>query len=323
MECILRFLGFQPWRRIGHPKEPVLLESDAVLGWKSKEGFFSYCTSPGTDSIHITVVPEGRRVTEPDESGKLDQRAKIVLVGGSWTYGWALSDEDTFGWKIQERFKDKKVMNLGVGGYGTYQSLLVLEQKLHEWTDVDIVLYGFITHHELRNVAAAKWLRGLSRNSVRGHVSVPYVTLEQDRLLRHPPVQYPSWLGRKDSALIALLEQDWVRLQSYQRTRQAPETTQQLLLEMKQLVEKHQSHFLVVMFRELSFKEDKHFNYVNFMKKNKIDYVDCEKKLDESSCVIGDGHPNGAFNTYWAEQIVPKVEAILESTKKSNHTEKP
>ena len=321
-EFVTRLFGFRPWHQRGSPNEPILMEYDPVLGWKSKEGSFSYRTAPEIDPIHITVVPESRRATESDETGRLDQRPKIVLVGGSWTYGWALSDEDTLGWKLQKLFKDREVLNYGVAGYGTYQSLLVLEQQLDKLSDVDIVVYGFLQHHEIRNVAAAEWLRGLSRRGGRGHVATPYVTLKQHRIQRQPPIRYPSWPGHGDSALIALIERDWVDLESRRRTRQSHEATEQLLLEMKILTEKHHSHFLVAMFREAAFDLEKHLRYIAFMKEHGIEYVDCGNVLDDSFRIIGDGHPNGAFNTLWSQQIAPSIENILKRDAVRKHLER-
>ena len=55
-----------------------------------------------------------------------------MVLGCSFVQGWALSDEETFAWKLQERFVRARVLNFGTAGYGTTQSLLALERYLEE-----------------------------------------------------------------------------------------------------------------------------------------------------------------------------------------------
>ena len=75
---------------------------------------------------------------------------------------------------FQNLNNDIEVFNFGVGGYGGYQSLILQERKLKDLKSIQHVIYGFIDHHEVRNVAAGSWLYMLNEYSSRGHVMVPY-----------------------------------------------------------------------------------------------------------------------------------------------------
>ena len=177
-EVLLRAAGFQPWVYTHKDvNEPTMHEPDPVLGWQNKAG--SYLVPPyhpSGQAIQITLLENGQRRTGVNSTA--DAREELVLVGDSLTQGWAISDHETYAWKLQKRFPFLKVLNYGTGGYGSYQSLLMLERQLPGLTRPKFVLYGFIDHHEIRNCAAGEWLQALSSHSRRAHVDVPFVTYD-------------------------------------------------------------------------------------------------------------------------------------------------
>ena len=67
--------------------------------------------------------------------------------------------------------------NFGQGGYGSIQSFLLLEDQIPKMKSPKLVIYGFIEHHEYRNVARSEWLRVLELFSWKGHVKTPYGTI--------------------------------------------------------------------------------------------------------------------------------------------------
>lgn len=134
----------------------------------------------------VTILADHSRTTGPRHDAAAASR--VDIVGCSVTNGYGLSDADTFAWKIQQTHPELEVVNFGTAAYGTFQSLLRMERSLDERPPPRLVLYGFITQHEARNVATYDWLRGLAQTSSRGHVAPPYVTLGAgDTLARHPP----------------------------------------------------------------------------------------------------------------------------------------
>ena len=165
-ETALRSSGHEPWKDLdGHLDMPRMHEPDPDLGWRSKEGRYVFGTTP----IHMTFWPDHARATA---AAPVRADAAIVVLGCSFVEGWALSDEETFAWKLQERFVHARVLNFGTAGYGTTQSLLALERYLEEQKRTQgaaaargplLVVYGFSDFHTGRNIAEASWLRSLAR----------------------------------------------------------------------------------------------------------------------------------------------------------------
>ncbi len=309
-ELALRWMGFVPWAADNRLNEPIMLESHPTYGWQSKEGIYQYSTLPDRPPIRITILPDGSRSSGTTVDAVLDDRPKIVLVGCSFMFGWALTDQDTLAWKLQDAFPDRRVVNFGTAGHGTYQSLLRVEDALPKLHPA-VVVYGMIQPHLGRNVASGNWLYGLSIRSRRGHVSMPYVTLSRGRLKRHGLTQYSSWPGRKYSALITILEKSWAQAITYSRTRQAKETTRQVLLEMKKLADQHHAKFLIAFIGNNRIDPEFQASYRSFAEVNHIPYVDCSLPLDKSMTVPGDSHPNEKVNDHWFNLIEPAIRNLL------------
>ncbi len=301
-EVILRIIGYQPWQFIIHENEPRMHEYNSTLGWRNKAGQYKLAPyESGESEIQMTFLEMGLRKTHERQSNIRDERPKIIFAGGSYTQGWAISDYETFPWKVQERFPSFEALNYGTGGYGTYQSLLTLEQILPVVHDPEIVLYGLIDHHETRNVAPAHWLAALSKYSERSHVFVPYATVDNNnRLIRHQPEAYSSWPFRQKLALISLAEKAFMKVKTYTRKNQKRQVTKKILLQMQELNAKHGTRFLVVML-ELDPEDKRH--YKKFLESNGIIAIDCTSPLSKELTVKGEGHPNGEMNSKWASCI--------------------
>ena len=193
-------------------------------------------------------------------------------------------------------------MNYGTGGYGTYQSLLVLENELPLLKSPVIVLYGYIVHHAARNIAPVSWLKVLSEFSRRGTVHVPYATVDEDgALVRHPPVAYLQLPFRGSSAAIALLEEVYMRTRVRTlKEGKARKVMERVLLAMAATSEEHGARFLVINFQPVRPVTKL---LVKFLEVNQIEYVDCGFPF-EGMTVPGEAHPNGDMNTLWSECIV-------------------
>jgi hypothetical protein len=212
-------------------------EFSSTLGWKNKAGQYNVAPySPGESEIRINFLKSGRRKTYDEQQNTIDDRSKIIFVGGSFTQGWAISDNETYPWKVQKAFPEFEVLNYGTGGYGTYQSLLTLEQSMPALHKPKIVFYGFMAGHEKRNVAPAHWLRHLSKYSVRSHVFLPYATIDKENLLiRHRPEAYTKFPHRDKLAIVALAEKTLNKVKRYGRENQKRSVTEKILLQMQTL----------------------------------------------------------------------------------------
>jgi hypothetical protein len=304
-ELILRVMGREPWRTIvARENEPVMHGPDPQLGWKPIPGRHTVAPyAPGGPTVHLTFLGDGARTTGTTPA----QGDKLVFVGGSTTQGWAVSDEETFPWLIQQQFPAFAVYNYGVSAYGTYQSLLVLEQLFAAPNPPRFVFYGLDEEHEPRNVADSKWLLPLALLSKGGIIETPYVTLDQNGgLIRHAPEGYPRWPGREYSALITQIQHNYANVSGRIRAPQARAVTERLLVEMRDLVERHGSRFAVILFH---LPPPAREHYVAFLSRHGVDFVDCSFPITAEYRVRGDHHANGAMHVRYADCITAKMRA--------------
>ena len=305
-EGLLRLAGYHPWQYQDlYSKEPTVHEPDHVLGWRNKPGRYM-CPpyAPPGPPIRLTFLPDGRRRSAP---GPVAASSQCLIVGGSYSQGWAVSDEETYAWKLQELRPDVQILNYGTGGYGTHQSLLLLERELPALPSAKVVVYGFMYHHEVRNVAPASWLWLLMSYSKRAHLSVPYATCHASKgLVRHPPEHFPVLPFREHSAVVAELEGAYATITSWRRSRQEREVTEQLLLEMDTVCRNHGVRLFVAM---LDFEVELKRHYMAFLQRHGVHVIDCVFPLTNNMRVAGEGHPNGRMHARWAACIADSITA--------------
>jgi hypothetical protein len=95
----------------------------------------------GDYSIHIRTDASGFRL---GKLGQVDFAGKLVLLAGdSFTFGWGASTTETFASFLDEFVADgssgaARVVNLGVGGYGSLQSAFRVGRLLDEHPDAKV-----------------------------------------------------------------------------------------------------------------------------------------------------------------------------------------
>jgi hypothetical protein len=309
-EIALRSSGHEPWKDLhGHLDMPRMHEPDPALGWRSKEGRYVFGTTP----IYMTFWPDHARATAP---APVRADAAIVVLGCSFVQGWALSDEETFAWKLQERFARTRVLNFGTAGYGTTQSLLALERYLEEHERTHgaaaargplIVVYGFSDFHASRSIAEALWLKTLAQGS-GGLGATPYATLGGDGELQlHPPKTYPAWWLHRHLATVATLEGVWASFDAMKRTSQANAVTQKLLLELDSVVRQSGGRLLVALLSQFGPRTMAPFRAL--LAEHGIPTAECVHQgvWAKEMQVPVYGHPNAEINAYWAGCIAQAI----------------
>lgn len=296
-EVAARVAGYRPRRAIERP-EPPMHEADAVLGWKPRPGHYELGPYvAGGAAIPVTINPDRSRRSRATPQ---PPSPELLLVGCSFTMGWAVADEQTWAWHLQELRPDLQVVNRGVGGYGTLQSLLLLEQLIGgDGERPARVLYGFIDH-SWRNVAAPPWLQALSLNP--NTVATPYATLTAGGSLeRHPPTAYPSLPLHQYLAAVALIENAIMQRQAAGRQASGTAVTERLIREMAELCRKAGVPFSLVL---LSTPPALRRSYAAYAREHGIDVIDCDQQPRVDEMVPGEmAHPNGEVHRRWAECI--------------------
>jgi lysophospholipase L1-like esterase len=136
--------------------EPIgIWEDDPTFGWVHKpdsEGRHDL----GVFDVTYHIDSKGNRITE----GGYDQ-PKVLFLGGSFTFGHGVEDDEAYPYLLQKDFPGYKIVNSAVMAWGTGQSFLKLERQLGEYADIQLAVYSFVDHHLQRNYVRKKWLRFL------------------------------------------------------------------------------------------------------------------------------------------------------------------
>ncbi len=265
--------------------------ADDRLGWRNLPG--EYRSERNT----VTILPDGsRRSTEPAAA----DAPEVWLVGGSFIYGQGLSDEQTLASQLAAPQSGWRARNFGVSGFGTYQSLLLLEELLQKNPPPQAVVYGLMDHHIVRNIGRGMWMRALARLAVSEYPKLPYCSLNADgRLVRHPAEAYPQTPLRGYSALIELLERTYAEWKSQGREAQRELVTELLLAEMHALCRRHGVQFIVALLEDGEAGSPSWA--IEAAARQQVPLADCRVPLTEERRVPVDRHPNEIVHRMWAE----------------------
>ena len=115
--------------------QPLLRDPDAFvpdprLGARLKPGFDDRVVTTEFSSTW-TINEDGHR---GPRAGPKDQRYRIVALGDSFTFGYGVEAEEAWPARLQALLSEKggagvEVINLGVGGYGTFEEARSLEDE--------------------------------------------------------------------------------------------------------------------------------------------------------------------------------------------------
>lgn len=305
-EGLLRALGFAPWQPAGiwaadvdpDHETPLMTRPHPLRGWANLPGEYVYAGySAAVDSVTVTIAADGTRSTGPRPAAVNPELPALVFAGGSNTFGYAISDWETFPWKLQQRYATHAVVNLGVPGYGTLQSLQTLEAQLPEIDGPKLVFYGLIGHHFNRNVLHANWMRLLAEPG-KGRMP-PYITVNADgSVQRHPAQQWQPWPLKERLALVNAAENGVINLSARRRSAQMMPAMQGILREMDAMVRGHDAE-LVVLLLKIDAKRAGQLEL--FLTGAGIRVLNCvPADMGPQYRVVGEGHPNDQLNTLWA-----------------------
>ena len=291
LELGARLAGYKPWPQHGRLLgiSEGLHQVDPVLGWRKQPGQFQI--ERFGRILDVTHWPADSRATAATE---MDYRRRILVLGGSFAYGLGLSDQETFPWLMQRAYLGVEWLNLATSGYGTYQALLTLEERLDEIPNPPaLVVYGYNWFHAERNVAADSWQYAMAISSPGIRLELPFVSLDSVGNLERRVHVYPNWPLKRYSAAVALMERVWNKFQVRGRADQARAATRKLILELDELSRSRGSRLLVMVMGRC--------DDLDFFRESGIEYVDCMPTSYSSDMTLPDSHPSGLRNEFYAE----------------------
>ena len=298
LEILLRLFGEEPFSFSKKTiEEPQTNEDDNILGWKPKIGTFKFSPwSSDGKNTELTTTKFGRFDLYDNQSVK-----KIIFIGGSFTQGFAVDNFQTFSFKLQSRIKKFNIENYGVGGYGTFQSFLKLKQLLKQNDQIKFIFYGYVEHHDLRNIAQDSWLKMLYQYSKRGAIDLPFVTLDKKNLIKSDVTKYFKIPLSEYSSLIHFVEKRIMYFVSKKRYQQRHLVTNTIIKKMNEISNKNGIIFVNLF---LNSSKTKVSQMKLFFEKNNIEYLDCnQENLGEKYIVKDEGHPNEKLHSIWSDCI--------------------
>ena len=238
-ELLVRLRGIEPW---DVPELPIRVTpggrfyaTHPELGYTHLPGAF-LVTLPDGYAFRVTHLPNTLRVTHPLPTAAPERpKPEIWLFGCSFTHGWSLNDQDTYPWRLQERFPAYQVVNYGVGGYGTIHALLQLREALHTRPTPVVAVYAYAGFHDERNTFLRRRRKGVALWNRLGPLTQPYARLAADGTLRYAfaAVEYREWPLMRSSALVHFLELTYNHVE--ERVADSHEVSKRLVLEMASL----------------------------------------------------------------------------------------
>jgi len=305
LELGLRLLGHAPFSPTLN-RNLKFIEADSLKGWIHVPGNYQFVVNHWGDTMNFTINKERNRITKTNPMS--DKSEKILLIGGSFIMGMGLNDEQTLGWKLQQKFPDIDIKNLGVGAYGTYQSLLVLKEQLKQSKKPKAIIYGLISHHRFRNIAQSDWLFSLAINEKRSNTEIilPYVAVGANEKLigKNENVRLPKVPFAEKLAIGFVIQRAIHKIKRFGRADAADKVLELLLLEMQRLCKEANIPFYVnVLYSEKPFM----LKLVSFFEQNDMAYIDCNVPLNETNIFRNDGHPKEIVNEEWAKRTSKRM----------------
>ncbi len=304
-EAILRWKGFRPWRpdRISIKVNPgeKLNVRHPTLGYANIPGEFKVTLADGYN-FKVTNLPNTLRITHPLSTyGKPKPKGEIWIFGCSLTYGWSLNDQQTFPWLLQERFPEYEVVNFGVNGYSTVQSLIQLREALAAGRMPKAVLLNFASWHDERNIFSRNWQKIINSLRSFGQLFYPYARIDQQCELHYymGEVNFHPFPLMRSSALVTFLEQKYDKLQ--ERYYQIGEVTRSLLLEFAATAKREGIPVGIAGITHSPGTREM-LSYVRSAGIKAVD-ISVDLNIKENTNYPHDGHPGPSANKIYADRL--------------------
>jgi hypothetical protein len=119
-EVLVRIAG-----RVLHRRQVVA--SHPRMGWAGWPKLNRAAKTYANGTFRLSTDSLGRRLAYPADRQPSAAAPVLLLVGDSFVQGIGVEDEETLAWQLALARPDRRVINLGVAGYGTDQMLLSVE----------------------------------------------------------------------------------------------------------------------------------------------------------------------------------------------------
>jgi len=152
-EIVLRQAGFAPWRlepaKITVNPGGCFFQKHETLGYRHLPGSFRITQGEG-EKAYSFLVTHGADTLRATSESPLPAH-ETWIFGCSLTHGWFLNDWETYPWLLQSKNPGERIINFGVTGYSTLQSLIQLQEALDGRPQPATVVLAYASFHDKRN----------------------------------------------------------------------------------------------------------------------------------------------------------------------------
>jgi hypothetical protein len=313
-EILARVTGHRPWvvNELNVRVEPGgrLYTTHPTLGYAPLPGQFKV-TIDDSYVFKFTNLSNSLRVTHPLNTYPVQSgRNEIWILGDSITFGWSVNDEETFPWLLQADLPNYEVVNFGVMGYGTLQSLIQLREELKLRNRPKLVVLNYASWHDVRNTFIRARRKMLATASSLGPVNQPYARLTKDGKIEivQEALQYREFPFMRYSALSNMLEETYDKYE--ERHVDSHKVTKAIMKEIASLCRAQGVEVVVAALTSDATTSDMLAHAQSEGMKTFSMFVDLSIK--ENNNLPFDSHPSAAAHRQYAQLLKPYLVSRLQ-----------
>jgi len=317
-EILARVTGHRPWvvnaLRVKVEPGGRLYTTHPTLGYAPIPGQFK-ATIDDAYSFRFTNLSNSQRVTHPLNTYPVQNgRNEIWILGDSITFGWSVNDEEAFPWLLQADLPNYEVVNFGVMGYGTLQSLIQLREALKLRNKPKVVILNYASWHDVRNTFVRARRKMLAIASSLGPVNQPYARLTRDGKIEivQETLQYREFPLMRYSALSNMLEETYDKYE--ERHVDSHKVTKAIMKEIARLCRAEGIEVVVAGLTSDATTSDMLAYAQSEGMKTLSMFVDLSIK--ENNNLPFDSHPSAAAHRQYAQLLKPYLVNLLQEERK-------
>ncbi len=278
-----------------------LFQAHPLLGYRHLPGQFTV-TLHNTYSFEVTHLDNTLRITSPVvQNTQQTERDEIWIFGCSFTHGWSLNDHETFPWLLQTELSEHEVVNFGVGGYATLQSLIQFREALNIGKKPVLAVLTYADIHDLRNTFSRIRRKQVAPHNKLGPLLQPFGRLNKnnDIVYAMADVLYREFPLMRHSAMVHQLEKVYNRLEA--RFLQCHEVSKRIMEDFCELATEQGVKVVIVGMTAHPLTRD----ILGYATEMGIPAVDISVNLGEKGYnnLPYDGHPSAKAHHSYAQSL--------------------
>ena len=212
-EGLLRLLGFQPFKVSPFQlasTPPSCMLPHTQLGFGLNPGKFDVSINK-TITYTCTHTIDSYRITQKQPI--FSPKKRIDIHGCSFTYGMGVDDSLAYPFLVQQALPSLDIRNYAVPGYGTIQTLLILQQQIAQGQTPDKLILNYLDFHDERNALTPNYRNNLYFGFLKANTTqkrlflksqMPYWSYWYGLQFQSWKDMYQYWYGRDMSSLVHL-----------------------------------------------------------------------------------------------------------------------